>query len=101
MKSEKEVREVFVSKYGKTSGKSEDRSSKKKGTHPFRQMATALASEISEWSFPALKGKKESSSRETCAPCFSRISQWSWSPQQIANAAYLMNFLQENEEVFL
>lgn len=46
MKSKKEVREVFVSKYGKKSGKSED-SSSDKGMHLFRQMAIALVSESS------------------------------------------------------
>lgn len=57
MKSKK-VRKVFVSKYGK-SGKNEDRSSKKKGMHLFRHMATALASETSRWICPALKGEAQ------------------------------------------
>lgn len=65
MKSKKEVREVFVSKYGKKSGKSED-SSSDKGMHLFRQMAIALVSESSRWVFPALKGMKKSPSREPC-----------------------------------
>lgn len=73
MKSKKEVREVFVSKCGKMSGKSED--SSKKGMHPFRQMAIALVSESSRWVFPALKGVKKNPSREPCTLCLSRLSQ--------------------------
>lgn len=42
LKSEKEVRKVFVSKYGKKSGKTEGRSSNKKSMHPFRQMANSF-----------------------------------------------------------
>jgi len=54
---------VSVSKYGKKSGQSEDRSSKKKGVLPFRQMAIALASETAGWIFPGLKGKEKSPRR--------------------------------------
>lgn len=52
---------MFVSKYGKRSGKSEDRSSKEKGMNPFRQIAIALVSKGIKMDIPCTEKEERES----------------------------------------